>query len=40
MLKKIVLIEYNTNLKNWDINHIKQVEKTYDKVSKDIQHQK
>lgn len=37
-MKKLVLAtEYDINLSNWDINHIKQIEKTYDKVSRSIQ---
>lgn len=33
---KLVLIEYNPNLKDWDINCIKQVKQTYNKVSRSI----
>ena len=29
-------MEYNNDLKDWDMNRIKQVEKTYNKVSRTI----
>lgn len=38
ILIKLVLTKYNNNLKDWDINRIKQVEKIYGKVSKNIQY--
>lgn len=40
ILLKLILIKYYDNLINWDINLIKQVEKTYDEISWDIQYQK
>lgn len=33
---KLILTEHNPNLKDWDMNFIKQVEQTYNKVSKGI----
>lgn len=35
---KLVSTKYNNDLKDWDINRIKQVEKIYGKVSKNIQY--
>ena len=40
ILIKLVLTEYNDNLKNWDINCMNQVEKTYGKIFKSTQYQK
>lgn len=38
LIKKIILAtKYDIELLNWDINHIKQVEKTYGKILKVIQ---
>ena len=37
ILMKLVSTEYDDDLKDWDMNRIKQVEKTYDKVSRAIQ---
>lgn len=37
---KLILTEYNINLKDWDINYIKQVEKIYSKVLRNIQDRK
>lgn len=37
---KLILIECNDNLKDWGMNRIKQVKRTYDKILKSIQYQK
>lgn len=37
ILIKFVLMEYNSDFKDWDINYIKQDEKVYDKVLRGIQ---
>lgn len=34
ILLKLISIKYNNKPKNWDMNHINQVEKAYSKVSK------
>ena len=38
ILMKLVSTEYDDDLKDWDMNRIKQVEKTYGKVSRGIQY--
>ena len=40
ILMKLVSTEYDADLKDWDMNRIKQVENTYGKVSRGIQHRK
>lgn len=35
-MKLILTPKYNIDLKNWNINYIKEVNKTYNKVSKGI----
>ena len=40
ILMKLVSTEYDDDLKDWDMNRIKQVEKTYSKVSRGIQYRK
>lgn len=37
ILVKFILIKYNNNHKNWNIDYIKQVENFFDKVLKTIQ---
>ena len=40
ILMKLVSTEYDDDLKDWDMNRIKQVEKTYSKISRGIQYRK
>lgn len=40
LIKLVSTTKYDTELKNWDMNCIQQVEETYDNVSKSIQRQK
>lgn len=35
-MKLVLTIKYDTKLKDWDMNYIKKVENTYNKISKDI----
>lgn len=39
-MKIILTTKYNTKLKDWDINRIQQVKKSYNNILKDIQCQK
>lgn len=34
---KLIRRKYNTNLKDWDLERIKQVKKIYNQVSRNIQ---
>lgn len=36
LMKLVSITEYDTELKDWDINHIQQVEKSYDNVLRGI----
>lgn len=35
-MKLVLAIKYDTKLKDWDMNYIKDIAKTYSKVSRDI----
>lgn len=37
LIKFILDTNYNIKLKNWEINGIKKIQNTYNKISKDIQ---
>ena len=37
---KLVSTKYDDDLKDWDINYIRHIEKTYGKISKGIQYRK
>ena len=39
-LIKFISTEDDNDLKDWDMDYIQQIEKTYDKVSRCIQYQK
>lgn len=40
ILLKLISIKYHNNLKNWNMNYIKYIERIYSKVLRGIQYQK